>query len=540
MSDSFSNSLRLRLQQTGGNNNQWGGYLNAAAIQLLEDALTELAVITIAAADVTLSVANGATDQSRAMFIKLIGSPAGPFSVICPSVPKLYIVWNTTGQNQTFKTGAGTGVIVADGNRQILMVDGVNVIDVQANPLGTVAHATNADELGGVVAADYARLDIDNAFAGAQVFGKGTSSPFQTLTDAGTIIFDASLSNNFIVTLSGNRNFAAATNPEDGQQVFLVVKQDATGGRTLTFDASYLFPNNVPPVLSSAANHVDAFIMVYNAVFGEWVCQQLTNFGGTSSAYNVTIAGGATNFRLIDALQPPPGGAVTVGLLITAGTVIGSLSNQNPALDLSGLPAGSAVNLTNNGAILGRGGDGGNGSGMNIAGTALAGQGGRDGGPAIKGPGAGSAMTITNNGFIWGGGGGGGGGGASVAVSGTGSGNGGGGGGGAGAGVGGSAGHATSAASTAHQGVDGENGGYGTAGVLGAGGAGDGLNGGGGIGGNGGDWGAAGAAGTADSSHGNQNPPGAGGAAGPGVLLNSSSIVWLAGSTPPNLKGGVV
>jgi uncharacterized membrane protein len=81
----------------------------------------------------TLTVSNGATDQSRYMFINLSGGPhTVTTNVICPSVSKMYVVTNNTSgsQNIVFKTLAGTGVTVPNGGRAILYCDGTDVTAV--------------------------------------------------------------------------------------------------------------------------------------------------------------------------------------------------------------------------------------------------------------------------------------------------------------------------------------------------------------------------------------------------------------------------
>lgn len=66
-----------------------------------------------------------------------------------------------------------------------------------------------------------------------------------TLVDAANIALDASLGDVFVVTLGGNRVLSAPTNPKGGQRFTLVVKQDAVGGRSLTFNAAYTDTNGV-------------------------------------------------------------------------------------------------------------------------------------------------------------------------------------------------------------------------------------------------------------------------------------------------------
>ena len=149
-----------------------------------------------------------------------------------------------------------------------------------------------------------------------------------------------------------------------------------------------------------------------------------------------------------------------------------SVNNTTAAMDLSGLPSGSTINLVNLGYIIGQGGSSANGgwasypgSGTSIASATLAGAGGN----AINGPGSGVTFNITNgSGHIWGGGGGGGGSGAYDGfASGNGCGNGGAGGSGAGGGLGGTGGLGVYISGGNALGGNGVNG---TIGVSGAGG----------------------------------------------------------------------
>jgi hypothetical protein len=88
--------------------------------------------------------------------------------------------------------------------------------------------------------------------------GSGNETALVNLTDTATIAVDASQGSLFKVTLGGNRTIAAATNQTAGKTYTFMFLQDATGGRTLSFDSSYVFPATVtPPLLSTAANAVD-------------------------------------------------------------------------------------------------------------------------------------------------------------------------------------------------------------------------------------------------------------------------------------------
>ena len=82
-----------------------------------------------------------------------------------------------------------------------------------------------------------------------------------TLADAATITWDLSEGLFAQVTLSDNRTLAAPSGLDAGQSMILVIDQDGTGGRTITWDSQYKFPGGVPAVLTSAANSRDVFYL---------------------------------------------------------------------------------------------------------------------------------------------------------------------------------------------------------------------------------------------------------------------------------------
>ena len=78
----------------------------------------------------------------------------------------------------------------------------------------------------------------------------------QTLTDGTTISWNTSLGKIATVTLGGNRAIANATNLKIGTYI-LVVKQDGSGSRTLTWSGAYKWPAGVAPTLTTNANATD-------------------------------------------------------------------------------------------------------------------------------------------------------------------------------------------------------------------------------------------------------------------------------------------
>jgi hypothetical protein len=147
-------------------------------------------------------------------------------------------------------------------------------------PSGTKASTTNVDQGADKIA--LARPDIkqniDNVNDVIDYFGTngaydevGTWNKQQyvalsTLTDAASISWD--LDNQVAqVTLAGNRTLANPTNQNAGATYILIVKQDATGTRTLSYGTDYKFPAGVAPVLSTGSNDVDILTFVSDGTY---------------------------------------------------------------------------------------------------------------------------------------------------------------------------------------------------------------------------------------------------------------------------------
>ena len=90
-----------------------------------------------------------------------------------------------------------------------------------------------------------------------------------TLTDQATVTWDASTQDVCKLTLGGNRTLAAPTNSTTGQFISILVIQDGTGSRTLTFYAVYEFASDTAPTLTTTANLGDVFVFRYNG--SKWI-----------------------------------------------------------------------------------------------------------------------------------------------------------------------------------------------------------------------------------------------------------------------------
>ena len=83
------------------------------------------------------------------------------------------------------------------------------------------------------------------------------------LTDAATISINFASSNNFSVTLGGNRTLSNPTNVVAGQSGFIAVTQDGTGSRTLAYSSNWDFASGSAPTLTTTAGATD--IIAYYA-----------------------------------------------------------------------------------------------------------------------------------------------------------------------------------------------------------------------------------------------------------------------------------
>lgn len=94
-------------------------------------------------------------------------------------------------------------------------------------------------------------------FAPTDTVDGGVAATVTTLTDGATITPNFALSNNFAVTLGGNRTLANPTNVVAGQSGSIFIVQDGTGSRTLAYGANYDFAGGTAPTLTTTAGAVD-------------------------------------------------------------------------------------------------------------------------------------------------------------------------------------------------------------------------------------------------------------------------------------------
>jgi hypothetical protein len=150
---------------------------------------------------------------------------------------------------------------------------------------GSSINFTQGLLLGGVTAASTSWVSgqlgayaptANPTFSGVATFGGAAFTTTQTVSYGTTTNIDCSTSNAFrIVFGAGNITTLNLNNPHNGQAINVRFKQDGTGGRTVTWPASFRWNGGTTPLLSTPANAIDFLSAQYDSTDGTWVCNLL-------------------------------------------------------------------------------------------------------------------------------------------------------------------------------------------------------------------------------------------------------------------------
>jgi hypothetical protein len=107
-------------------------------------------------------------------------------------------------------------------------------------------------------------LTLDMSNAGAAIFSAAAYNAEATLTDTSSISWNAITQPVAKVTLGGNRTLGAASGGVAGAFISLLIIQDGTGSRTVSFNNAYEFAEDTAPTLTTTASKGDLFVFRYN------------------------------------------------------------------------------------------------------------------------------------------------------------------------------------------------------------------------------------------------------------------------------------
>ena len=274
MASTYTTNIRLTKQGDGDNANTWGEILNNV-LSLVDQAVGSYTTITVGAtSSVALTENQGSADQSRSAVLEIAGTVGGAHTSIFVYLPagaaKTYAIKNAVSANTTASdavvlrvAGQTHGVTVPSGGIGYFFTNGTSVNTLNASGFSAIT-TTQAD-------ARYVAITGSQTITGAKTFTStvtitgavaftsavNVSGPVNvntvTLTDAASIVPSFDAGNTFVVTLGGNRTLAAPTSANIGQSGSIRVIQDATGGRTLSYNSAYQFVSGSAPVMDTSA-----------------------------------------------------------------------------------------------------------------------------------------------------------------------------------------------------------------------------------------------------------------------------------------------
>ena len=198
MATTYTTLLKIAKPTQGELDGSWGTVVNDNITSMIEEAIAGRSVInTWSGNSATLSTANGTTAESRSAMLSLTDTGtnlSGAATVICPTLSKIYIVKNGTGQAATLKTSGGTGISVPNGTTMFLFCDGTNVVEAISNVTGafTASAAITAsgvitgltvEATGDTAAGDNAAMGYTSA-EGLILTGQGSTNDVTIKNDA--------------------------------------------------------------------------------------------------------------------------------------------------------------------------------------------------------------------------------------------------------------------------------------------------------------------------------------------------------------------
>ena len=131
---------------------------------------------------------------------------------------------------------------------------------------------------GGVMLANATASPASAAAMGTTVEPGAVAPAVVNLADAATIAVDASLGNDFRVTIAGNRTMGNPASATDGQKITFQVTQGSGGSFTLAWSSAYEFSAGLPqPTLSTTAGAYRPVGFIYNATKGKWLLAAFVN-----------------------------------------------------------------------------------------------------------------------------------------------------------------------------------------------------------------------------------------------------------------------
>jgi len=307
MANSYTPNLQITLMATGDQSGQWGTTTNNNFLYAIEQAITGGGSIACTGGtDGTGAITSGATSPTaRNVYLTLTGTGGG--TLVVPTTPKLYFVYNSTSAAITIRPGTfspntptGTGISVPTGATYALYCNGTNVVNaISANSVATVSSAAPSATIGltTVTGSAITFMTSDSAPALSQAI---------TPTWTGAHIWSAAVTFNSTASFTGAVTFSSTTTPTindgAGNQVAVGFRgmPQTTGAGTqyqaALSDRSKYVLNTAGGLLIVAAPYLTGS----SGSTGTWTTDSVISFYNSSSSSQTITAGTGVTLQLVN------------------------------------------------------------------------------------------------------------------------------------------------------------------------------------------------------------------------------------------------
>jgi hypothetical protein len=156
----------------------------------------------------------------------------------------------------------GTGAATLTG---VVIGNGTSAFTVKTNPSGAFVGTTDSQT-------------VTNKTVEAGVFTNGYTEETVTANTSTAYTIDLANGSVQILTLTGNCTFTFPT-ATAGRSFLLMLRQDGTGSRTVTYPAAVKWPASTSPTITTTASRQDIFSFVADG----------TNWYGATGGQNYTV-----------------------------------------------------------------------------------------------------------------------------------------------------------------------------------------------------------------------------------------------------------
>ena len=168
MASSYSTDLQLELVTPGEKAGLWGTITNTN-LQILEQSATGYVSIDMAAADVTLTLTDGATSNGKNIYLRLYGTLAANRTLTMPvTAERVWIIKDETVRGTSNRT---LGILTASSSNTVAVPPGAVML----------CRSDGTDTVGAILQKGYATITDSNtpytAVAGAQIFANTSTNP---------------------------------------------------------------------------------------------------------------------------------------------------------------------------------------------------------------------------------------------------------------------------------------------------------------------------------------------------------------------------